>query len=113
VDVNEELSTARGAYARREDVQILDVREPHEWTAGHIEDALHVPLSQVLAGQVEGLEPDRPVVAVCKMGNRSEVASLMLKARGYEAYNLEGGMEEWEQEGLPFVAEDGGPPRVA
>jgi rhodanese-related sulfurtransferase len=110
--VNEELTTAKGTYQRKAEVQILDVREPFEWQAGHIEGAVHVPLSQVLAGQVE-LDQSRPVVAICRMGNRSEVAALMLRARGYEAYNLEGGMEDWEKEGLPFVSEDDGPPRVA
>ena len=111
--MNEELSTARGVAGRKDDVQILDVRERFEWDAGHIDGARHVPLSEVMAAEVEGLERDRPVVAICKMGNRSEVAKLMLQARGYEAYNLLGGMEEWEQEGLPFVSEDGKPPRVA
>jgi hypothetical protein len=37
----------------------------------------------------------------------------MLQARGYEAHNLEGGMEEWESQGLPFSAPDGSPGRVA
>ena len=111
--MDDDLTTARGLAARKDDVQILDVREQFEWDAGHIEGAQHVPLSQVMATEVEGLDRDRPVVAVCKMGNRSEVAKLMLQARGFEAYNLLGGMEEWEQEQLPFVSEDGGAPRVA
>jgi rhodanese-related sulfurtransferase len=37
----------------------------------------------------------------------------MLRARGYEAYNLQGGMEDWEREGLPFSTPDGAPGRVA
>ena len=53
------------------------------------------------------------MVAVCRTGNRSELATTMLQARGYDAENLEGGMEAWERAGLPFEASDGGAPRVA
>ena len=38
---------------------------------------------------------------------------MMFQARGFDAYNVEGGMEAWDAEGLPFTAEDGSPGRVA
>ena len=101
-------------YPRIDEVQILDVREPYEWEAGHISGAVHVPLQSVLAGGENGrLDPGRPVIAVCRSGNRSELATAMLRARGYDAENMEGGMEEWERDGLPFESSDGGAPRVA
>ena len=50
---------------------------------------------------------------ICRTGNRSELATMMLQARGFEAYNVEGGMEAWAAEGLPFTADDGSPGRVA
>jgi len=104
----------RGIYDRREDLQILDVREPYEWQAGRIEGAIHVPLARVMSGEERGvLDPSRPVVVVCRSGNRSELAATMLQARGFDASNLEGGMEAWAREGLPFSAADGGPGRVA
>jgi len=100
-------------YDDRERWQILDVREPYEWEAGHIEEAVHVPLAEVMAGGEGGkLDPAKPVVVVCKTGNRSELAALMLQARGFEAHNLEGGTEGWVAAGLPIVASDGGPGRV-
>lgn len=108
-----DLTDAKGVWERRDRVQILDVREGWEWDAGHIEGAVHIPLNELLAGRMEGLEPDRPVVAVCKTGNRSEVAALMLRARGYEAHNLERGSEAWVEAGLPFVTDEGSPGRVA
>ena len=49
---------------------------------------------------------------VCRTGNRSELATLMLQARGYEAHNLEGGMQAWAEADLPFSASDGGPGQV-
>ena len=104
----------RTVYEGREDVQILDVRELYEWNAGRIEGAVHVPLNDVMEGREEGrLDASKPVYVVCRSGNRSELASLMLRARGYDAYNMEGGMQAWETEGLPFTAVDGGPGHVA
>jgi rhodanese-related sulfurtransferase len=108
-----EISRPRGAWERRDQVQILDVREDWEWDAGHIEGSVHIPLNDLLAGRKEGLEQDRPIVAVCKTGNRSEVAALMLRARGYDAHNLEGGVEDWLSEGLGLVTDSGAPGRVA
>lgn len=101
-------------FEQRDRVQILDVREPYEWDAGHIEGAIHLPLGKIMAGDEKGqLDPDRPLVVVCKTGNRSELAALMLQARGYDAHNLEGGTERWVSAGLPIVAADGSPGRVA
>jgi rhodanese-related sulfurtransferase len=101
-------------YEQGDDVQILDVRELYEWNAGRIERALHLPLNEVMAGREDGrLDASKPVYVVCRMGNRSELASLMLRARGYDAHNMEGGMQAWQSEGLPFTAVDGGPGQVA
>jgi rhodanese-related sulfurtransferase len=108
------MDDPRLVYEKRQEWQILDVREPYEWDAGHIEGAVHIPLSSVLAGgEHDRLDPARPVVVVCKTGSRSELAALMLQARGFEAHNLEGGTEAWVGVGLPIVASDGGPGRVA
>jgi rhodanese-related sulfurtransferase len=108
------MDDVREAFQRRDELQIVDVREQYEWDAGRIEGALHLPLAEVMAGREKGrLETSRPVLLVCKSGNRSELASLMLRARGYDAQNLEGGMEAWQEAGLPFIAADGTPGRVA
>lgn len=109
----DELSHPRGVWERRDEVQIVDCRETYEWVAGRIESAIHIPLNAILAGQLDGLDPGKPVVVVCRSGNRSELGALMLQARGFEAHNLEGGMEEWERQGLPFTTPDGAPGRVA
>ena len=111
---SQEIDDVTQVYDRRDHIQILDVREGYEWDAGRIEGAVHVPLGEVLAGREAGrLDPARPVVVVCKSGARSELAALMLQARGFEAENLEGGMEAWQAAGLPFSAAGGGPGRVA
>lgn len=101
-------------HDRLGEYQLLDVREGFEWDAGHVEGALHLPLAEVMAGGERGrLDPSRPVAVICRVGNRSELATLMLRARGFDAENVEGGMEAWEAAGLPFSASDGQPGRVA
>ena len=50
---------------------------------------------------------------ICRTGNRSELATMMLQARGFEAYNVEGGMEAWASAGYEFSAPNGSPGRVA
>ncbi len=94
---------------------VLDVREDHEWTAGHIEGARHVPMFQVPqhVGLADDLAPETPIVVVCKMGGRSAQVTAWLTANGYQAVNLSGGMLAWAHAGRPMVSEDGAPPRVA
>ena len=109
-----DLEHSREVYERKDDVQIVDVREPYEWEAGRIEGAIHVPLNDLMAGQGQDrLDPDKPVAVICRSGNRSELASLMLKAKGFDAHNVRDGMEGWDREGLPYTTPEGGPGRVA
>jgi rhodanese-related sulfurtransferase len=112
-DVTTDLTTPRGVHERLDQVQLVDCRELYEWNAGRIEAARHIPLNSIMAGATGDLDPQRPVVVVCRSGNRSELAMLMLQARGFEAYNLEGGMEGWAREGLPFSTPEGRPGHVA
>lgn len=99
-------------HARRDEVQLLDVREVPEWVAGHIEDALHVPMHQLHAAQ-DQLADDRTIVCVCRSGHRSAAVAEALRRAGYDAVNMLGGMQGWAADDLPFVAEDEGDPRVA
>jgi rhodanese-related sulfurtransferase len=111
--MSEQLTSVKGVHDHLEEIQLVDCREPYEWEAGRIDGAIHLPLNQIMAGAGQDLDPSKPVAVICRSGNRSELAALMLQARGFEAYNVEGGMEEWEREGLPFAAPDGSPGRVA
>jgi rhodanese-related sulfurtransferase len=90
---------------------LLDVREPDEWHAGHAPDATHVPLA-ALAASVDTLDKGAPIVAVCRVGGRSERAAAVLLARGYDAVNLGGGMQAWAAAGLPVVSDSGDPGQI-
>ena len=109
----EELSTPRGTFEHLDEVQLVDCREQYEWDAGRVEGAIHMPLNAIMAGAGSDLDTAKPVVVICRTGNRSELATMMFQARGFEAHNLEGGMEAWAREGLPYSAPDGSAGRVA
>ncbi len=97
--------------ARLDDVHVVDVREPGEWDAGHIERARHIP-GDVLADNLHELDRSRLVVTVCRSGSRSSDAARRLVAEGFRAQSLDGGMLAWEEAGLDVVASDGTPGRV-
>lgn len=87
-------------------VQVVDVRYPNEWSAGHIDGAVHIP-QDYLYERLDELDRSRPVVTVCRSGNRSAQAAQELADAGFEVHDLAGGMQAWEADGLPIVADDG------
>jgi rhodanese-related sulfurtransferase len=89
-----------------EGAQLVDVRADHEWEAGRIPGAKHVPLAE-LNERTGEIEQDRPVVLYCRGGNRSTMATDALAAAGYDAAKLAGGIVGWEEEGLPLEPEGG------
>ena len=89
---------------------VLDVREPDEWAHGHIEGALHIPLSLLPVRRAE--LPAAQTLVVCKVGGRSAQAVAWLQQQGHDAVNLAGGMLDWEAAGRPMVSETGRPPQV-
>jgi sulfur dioxygenase len=93
------------AGARASDqVQVIDVREPAEFTGGlgHIPGARLLPLAQ-LASRIAEIDKARPVVTVCRSGARSAQATVLLQKSGFsQVANLAGGMLRWRAESLPF-----------
>ncbi|HZQ63526.1 MAG TPA: MBL fold metallo-hydrolase [Casimicrobiaceae bacterium] len=88
-------------------VQIVDVREPEEFTGplGHIKDARLIPLPE-LGTRVADIDRDRPTVLVCRSGARSAHATVILQRAGHpRVANMAGGMLRWRAEGHPVVAE--------
>lgn len=85
-----------------EQIVIVDVREPNEWTGGLIPGAHPVPRG-VLELQVDGKLPlDATVVLYCAGGGRSALAARSLQEMGFSRVeNLEGGFQAWAGSGLP------------
>jgi rhodanese-related sulfurtransferase len=97
------------------DALLLDVREDDEWAAGHIEQAMHIPMGEVpakLAQHGAELSPDTQVVVVCAVGGRSARVTAFLIQQGYDAVNLSGGMHAWADAGRPMVSDTGSAPAV-
>jgi rhodanese-related sulfurtransferase len=78
-----------------DDAFILDVREPDEWLAGHVDGSLHIPMGQIPA-RFDEVPQDRRVVVVCRSGHRSARVTGYLRELGYDVVNLEGGLAAWE-----------------
>jgi rhodanese-related sulfurtransferase len=87
-------------------VELVDVREQHEWDAGRIAGAKHIEIER-LAGRAEELPRDRPVVFQCRLGARSALATEAFRSAGYDAYNMTGGIRLWAERGLPLEPEGG------
>jgi glyoxylase-like metal-dependent hydrolase (beta-lactamase superfamily II)/rhodanese-related sulfurtransferase len=83
--------------------QVLDVRRPGEWTAGHIGSARHLPLHELEAHARE-LDRNSPVAIICASGYRSSIATSLLERAGFaKATNVVGGMNAWHAASLPAV----------
>jgi rhodanese-related sulfurtransferase len=89
-----------------EGAQLVDVRADHEWKAGRIAGATHVPLAE-LAERTGEIDEDRPVVLYCRGGTRSTMATDALAVAGYDAAKLTEGIVGWAEEGLPLEPEGG------
>lgn len=75
---------------------VLDVRQPGEWSAGHVDGSVNIPLGQ-LAARTDEVPRDRDVVVHCQGGYRSVVASSLLAAAGFDRLtDLRGGWSAWE-----------------
>ena len=87
-----------------DDIQIIDVREPHEYQIGQIPDSHLIPLGQVLT-RMDEIDPNRETVVHCKMGGRSAKAIDALQRAGFTGrlINLKGGITAWSNEVDPSV----------
>ena len=88
------------------EVQLVDVREPHEWEAGRIAGARHIEIER-LASEAETLDRQRPVLFYCRLGARSGMAANAFRRAGFDAYSVDGGLTEWDRRGYPLEPEDG------
>ena len=87
-------------------LQLVDVREPDEREAGHIEGSRHIELVR-LAAEVGTLERERPLVFYCRVGSRSQMAAQAFRTSGFDAYSMNGGLARWVAEGRPLWPADG------
>ena len=84
-------------------VSVVDVREPREFAAGHLADALNIPLGD-LARRLAEIPRRAPVVFVCRSGVRSQTAAAIASADGFQdVADLEGGLIAWAAQIDPAI----------
>lgn len=89
----------------REGAVVLDVRDPTEFSAGHIVDAVNIPYG-TLSDRVSELSKHKsaPVIVACKIGQHAGAAGTVLRQAGFENVSrLQGGIAEWRNQNLPVV----------
>jgi adenylyltransferase/sulfurtransferase len=88
-----------------EPFQLVDVRKPYEWRICNLHElgARLIPLDE-LADRLNELDPEAPLIVMCRSGARSARAVSYLRSLGYEdAYNLQGGILAWSRQIDPEV----------
>lgn len=88
---------------------VLDVREPEEYASGHVPGAMHLPQAE-LATRIDEVPRERPLLVICRSGARSQRVARFLQHLGHaDVASVEGGMEAWEQMGIPAAPGDVAP----
>lgn len=103
--------------ASNPDVLIVDIREADEYDAAHLQNSLHVPRGILEASCDWGysdtipelvMARDKPVVLVCRSGNRTALAALTLQLLGYQqVYSMKTGIRGWNDYELPLFNKAG------
>lgn len=101
-----ELDPGRASELISDGGQAVDVRAGYEWDAGHIPNATHIELV-ALTTAAGDLDQSSAVVLYCRSGERSGMAAEALRASGWDAYSIAGGLSAWAEQGLPLEPEGG------
>ena len=82
---------------KKEDLILLDVRTPTEYSNGHLISAVNINYyGDNFDKKIDELDKSKPIVVYCKSGGRSSKSALKLAEKGLEQiYNLEGGFDQW------------------
>jgi len=80
---------------------VIDVRQPEEYSAGHIAGSKLIPLGE-LGKRINELPKDREIICVCASGSRSQSATRLLVGAGYNVFDMKGGMFMWQRAQLPI-----------
>jgi glyoxylase-like metal-dependent hydrolase (beta-lactamase superfamily II)/rhodanese-related sulfurtransferase len=87
--------------AKDKSLYLLDVRTPAEVAEGYIKGAVNIPIDE-LPKKAEEIPREKEVVAYCRSGVRSALATMYLRARGFKVNTLDHGIHEWEEAGYPI-----------
>lgn len=77
---------------------LVDVRRKDEWDAGHAAGAIHLPIEQIINGEVPTTDAKKKLYFYCVSGNRAGIATSILKQKSYQVENI-GGLKNWVSAG--------------
>ncbi len=98
--LNVDVATVH-AIMGRNDVVLLDVREPEEYAAGHIPGVQLIPMGTIPA-RLSDIPTDKTVIVTCRSGNRSGQITNFLRRNGFtRVHNMQGGILAWQRAGYP------------
>jgi rhodanese-related sulfurtransferase len=101
------VEETRDRLAADSNARLIDVREDHEWEAGHARGATHLGKG-IIERDIEKAIPDKktPLILYCGGGYRSALAAEAIQRMGYEnVYSMVGGWKAWKAAGLPVEGE--------
>jgi rhodanese-related sulfurtransferase len=101
-----DISPQRAAELAESGALVIDVRRDYEFDAGHIEGARNIEMND-LTGSADSIPREQAVVFYCRSGNRSGMAAAAFRETGFDAYHVEGGLQEWVDQGLNLDPPDG------
>ena len=87
----------------KDGVVVVDVRRDDEWVSGHVKDAIHIPIDDLL-GRIDELPQGKKLLFICAAGVRSGLGCEMASAMGYppeNLYNVEDGTPTWIERNHP------------
>ena len=103
-DLEISATTLAERISRGESLALVDVREPYEHAAGHLENSIHIPMQQV-PQQLARIPRDQEVIVYCRSGSRSASVQQFLMNQGFaKVKNLSGGMLAWKRDVDPAMA---------
>ena len=90
--------------AEKQPVTVLDVREPWEYQAAHIEGSKLIPMTEIPARANNEFDPDEHIVVICHHGVRSANVAAWLRQQGFEnVQTMRGGIDQWSRQIDPTV----------
>jgi rhodanese-related sulfurtransferase len=104
LDLEISSGQVKSLQKRGETFTLLDVREPWEYQAAHVEGSKHIPMGDVPSRAHQELDPDAHIVVMCHHGVRSLSAANWLRQQGFEkAQSMRGGIDGWARTVDPKV----------
>jgi len=101
-----DITPQRASELAESGALVIDVRRDYEFETGHIAGARNIEMND-LTGHAESISRDQAIVFYCRSGNRSGMAAAAFREAGFDAYHVEGGLQEWVSQGLELDPPDG------